>query len=65
MKAYEQIKGLVSTATNKALKDMYIQLKESEMTAEEIAVMTAIESELEKRGIIEFDEDAFEYKFIA
>ena len=64
-KGYEQIKNLVSDASDKMLVDMYkkIIIDEGSDVAE-IAVKNAIESELEKRGIIAFNEDTFEYDFV-
>ena len=64
-KGYEQIKNLVSDASDKMLVDMYkkIIIDEGSDVAE-IAVKNAIESELEKRGIITFNEDTFEYDFV-
>ena len=64
-KCYEQIKNLVSDASDQILVDMYkkIIIDEGSDVAE-IAVKNAIESELEKRGIITFNEDTFEYDFV-
>ena len=64
-KGYEQIKNLVSDASYQILVDMYkkIIIDEGSDVAE-IAVKNAIESELEKRGIITFNEDTFEYDFV-
>ena len=64
-KGYEQIKNLVSDASDQMLVDMYkkIIIDEGSDVAE-IAVKNAIESELEKRGIITFNEDTFEYDFV-
>ena len=64
-KVYEQIKNLVSDASDQMLVDMYkkIIIDEGSDVAE-IAVKNAIESELEKRGIITFNEDTFEYDFV-
>ena len=64
-KGYEQIKNLVSDARDQMLVDMYkkIIIDEGSDVAE-IAVKNAIESELEKRGIITFNEDTFEYDFV-
>ena len=64
-KGYEQIKNLVSDASDQMLVDMYkkIIIDEGSDVAE-IAVKNAIESELEKRGIITFNEDTFEYYFV-
>lgn len=64
-KGYEQIKNLVSDASDQILVDMYkkIIIDEGSDVAE-IAVKNAIESELEKRGIITFNEDTFEYDFV-
>ena len=64
-KCYEQIKNLVSDASDQMLVDMYkkIIIDEGSDVAE-IAVKNAIESELEKRGIITFNEDTFEYDFV-
>lgn len=64
-KGYEQIKNLVSDASDQMLVDMYkkITIDEGSDVAE-IAVKNAIESELEKRGIITFNEDTFEYDFV-
>lgn len=64
-KGYEQIKNLVSDASDKMLVDMYkkIIIDEGSDVAE-IAVKNAIESELENRGIITFNEDTFEYDFV-
>lgn len=64
-KGYEQIKNLVSDASDQMLVDMYkkIVIDEGSDVAE-IAVKNAIESELEKRGIITFNEDTFEYDFV-
>ena len=64
MKAFETIKKLVGTATVETLKEMYEELQNSELSTEEIATMTAIETELEKRGIIELNEETFEYEFV-
>lgn len=64
-KGYEQIKNLVSDASDQMLVDMYkkIIIDEGSDVAE-IAVKNAIESELENRGIITFNEDTFEYDFV-
>ena len=64
-KGYEQIKNLVSDASDQMLVDMYkkIIIDEGSDVAE-IAVKNAIESELEKRSIITFNEDTFEYDFV-
>lgn len=64
-KCYEQIKNLVSDASDQILVDMYkkIIIDEGSDVAE-IAVKNAIESELEKRSIITFNEDTFEYDFV-
>ena len=64
-KGYDQIKNLVSDASDQMLVDMYkkIIIDEGSDVAE-IAVKNAIESELEKRGIITFNEDTFEYDFV-
>ena len=64
-KVYEQIKNLVSDASDQMLVDMYkkIIIDEGSDVAE-IAVKNAIESELEKRDIITFNEDTFEYDFV-
>ena len=64
-KGYEQIKNLVGDASDQMLVDMYkkIIIDEGSDVAE-IAVKNAIESELEKRGIITFNEDTFEYDFV-
>ena len=64
-KGYEQIKNLVSDASDQMLVNMYkkIIIDEGSDVAE-IAVKNAIESELEKRGIITFNEDTFEYDFV-
>ena len=64
-KCYEQIKNLVSDASDQMLVDMYkkIIIDEGSDVAE-IAVKNAIESELENRGIITFNEDTFEYDFV-
>ena len=64
-KGYEQIKNLVSDASDQMLVDMYkkIIIDEGSDVAE-IAVKNAIESELEKRCIITFNEDTFEYDFV-
>ena len=64
-KGYEQIKNLVSDASDQMLVDMYkkIIIDEGSDVAE-IAVKNAIESELEKRGMITFNEDTFEYDFV-
>ena len=64
-KGYEQIKNLVSDASDQILVDMYKKIIIDEGSdAAEIAVKNAIESELEKRGIITFNEDTFEYDFV-
>lgn len=63
-KGYENIKKLVSGANNETLKEMYAELKNSNLTVEEIAVMTAIETELENRGIITLNEETFEYELV-
>lgn len=63
-KGYENIKKLVSGANNETLKEMYTELKNSDLTVEEIAVMTAIETELENRGIIALNEETFEYELV-
>lgn len=65
MKAYDTIKSLVKKATNENLKEMYVELQSREMSMEDIAVMTAIETELESRGIIKLNEESFEYEFMA
>lgn len=65
MKAYETIKSLVKKATNENLKEMYVELQSREMSTEDIIAMTAIETELEARGIIKLNEETFEYEFIA
>ena len=64
-KGYEQIKNLASDASDQILVDMYkkIIIDEGSDVAE-IAVKNAIESELETRGIITFNEDTFEYDFV-
>ena len=64
-KGYEQIKNLVSDVSDQMLVDMYkkIIIDEGSDVAE-IAVKNAIESELEKRSIITFNEDTFEYDFV-
>lgn len=63
-KGYERIKNLVNGSNAETLKQMYIELKNSELNTEDIAVMTAIETELENRGIIALNEDTFEYEFV-
>ena len=64
-KGYEQIKNLVSDASDQMLVDMYKKIIIDEgWDVAEIAVKNAIESELEKRGIITFNEDTFEYDFV-
>ena len=64
-KGYEQIRNLVSDASDQILVDMYKKIIIDEGSdAAEIAVKNAIESELEKRGIITFNEDTFEYDFV-
>ena len=64
-KGYEQIKNLVSDASDQMLVDMYKKIIiDDGSDVAEIAVKNAIESELEKRGIITFNEDTFEYDFV-
>ena len=64
-KGYEQIKNLVSDASDKMLVDMYKKIIiDDGSDVAEIAVKNAIESELENRGIITFNEDTFEYDFV-
>ena len=64
-KGYEQIKNLVSDASDQMLVDMYKKIIIDECSdVAEIAVKNAIESELENRGIITFNEDTFEYDFV-
>ena len=64
-KGYEQIKNLVSDASDQILVDMYKKIIiDDGSDVAEIAVKNAIESELEKRGIITFNEDTFEYDFV-
>ena len=65
MRAYNTIKSLVKEAKNETLKEMYLELQNSELCTEDIAVMTAIETELETRGVIKLNEESFEYEFIA
>lgn len=64
-KGYEQIKNLVSDASDQMLVDMYKKIIiDDGSDVAEIAVKNAIESELENRGIITFNEDTFEYDFV-
>lgn len=60
-KGYQKIKELVATAADKTLMEMRQSL-EGSMEIESLAVKTAIETELEKRGLIRFNEDTFEYE---
>ena len=67
MRAYENIKELVKKGSNEQLKEMYLEIMNriTETETEELVVLTAITTELENRGVIEFNEDTFEYEFIA
>lgn len=60
-KGYQKIKELVAAAADKTLMEMRQSLEDS-MEIESLAVKTAIETELEKRGLIRFNEDTFEYE---
>lgn len=60
-KGYQKIKELVAAAADKTLMEMRQSL-EGSMEIEALAVKTAIETELEKRGLLRFNEDTFEYE---
>lgn len=63
---YEAIKKMVQTASNDVLKDMYLALDlNEESSTEETLVFTAIVGEMENRGMVEFDDEAFEYRLVA
>ena len=64
MKPFEMIKNLVATANNETLKEMLEELRNGKYSTEEILVMTAIELEFEKRGIMKFNEETFEYEYV-
>ena len=64
MKPFEMIKNLVATANNETLKEMLEELRKGKYSTEEILVMTAIELEFEKRGIMKFNEETFEYEYV-
>jgi hypothetical protein len=68
---YENLKSLVKTATTETLKEMYLNLvnkPESDDYDEDLAetlVFTAITGELEDRNVIKFNEETFNFEFIA
>lgn len=65
MTAYQKMKEKVKEATDQQLKDMYLILGDYEnMEAPEIATRMAIEGELERRGMVELDEETYEYRFV-
>lgn len=63
MAAYQNIKGMLKTATDNQLKEMYSQLQKLEDVSE-ILVSTAIETELENRGLGFLNEETFEFEIV-
>ncbi len=65
-KAYENMKNLVKTASDKILKEMYLELDKNLENADttETLAYTVITSEMEDRNILVFNEETFEYEFI-
>lgn len=63
MSAYQNIKGMLKTATDNQLKEMYSQLQKLEDVSE-ILVSTAIETELENRGLGFLNEETFEFEIV-
>lgn len=64
---YKNIKKLVKTASDKTLKEMYLELDKNIENADiaETLVYTAVTDEMENRNIITFNEETFQYEFIA
>ena len=58
------VRNMIKNATDKQLLEMWQELQKKDMDNEEIAVNAIIETELEERNIIQFNEDTFEYELV-
>jgi len=64
MNIYEQIKASIHQQTTEVLKEMYRDVCAQGTEIETLLVRGALEGELEERGVLHFNEEAFEYEWI-
>lgn len=61
---YNKMKELTKNQSTQTLKTSYKILVDSELNTEQILALTVITSELENRGVLQFNEEKFDYEFI-
>lgn len=65
MTGYEKIKKTIAAADSKTLITAYKLLTQTGVkTTEQIVVHTALTSELEKRNLIKYNEETWEYELM-
>lgn len=60
----EKVRKLIRTSDSKTLLEMWGELAKKNMENSDMAVCAIIETELENRGLIRFNENTFEYEVL-